>query len=218
MLVITPRAKKGAQPTGFRIRLLPCIAPGTFPAARLAPGRNNLRAAVGGAGEGAAAELLPTPHYNAAILRVCGRAIWLGRSLAHTAQEPFDRGICCRKVRLIGISPARRAHRAQLLLKHHANLPLTSLAQVRLSSLARGICRTCYCQLSMACWIGRLRSFRPSAMLCYCSRHAFTFECFESFKCFAPAGQQVCSGSVGCLECHRILKLESYGSFEHGGC
>lgn len=93
MLVITPRAKKGAQPTGFRIRLLPCIAPGTFPAARLAPGRNNLRAAVGGAGEGAAAKLLPTPHYNAAILRVCGRATWLGRSLAHTAQEPFDRGI-----------------------------------------------------------------------------------------------------------------------------
>ena len=71
MLVITPRAKKGAARSNFELRLLPCIALQTFPLARLAPGRNNLRAAAAAAaGADAAPELLPTPHYNAAILRV----------------------------------------------------------------------------------------------------------------------------------------------------
>ncbi len=74
MLVITPRARAGDSGAGFRLRLLPCVAPGAFPAPRLAPRRNNLRSAVGAAGAASAPELLPTPHYNAAILRVGARA------------------------------------------------------------------------------------------------------------------------------------------------
>ncbi|KAK9832639.1 hypothetical protein WJX81_006336 [Elliptochloris bilobata] len=69
VLVITPRAKKGVARSEFELRLLPCVAPGTFPAVRLAPDRNNLRTAVAETAAGAAPELLPTPHYNAAILR-----------------------------------------------------------------------------------------------------------------------------------------------------
>ena len=74
MLVITPRAKKGAPRCEHELRLLPCVAPATFPLARLGPARNNMRAAVAaGAGADAATELLATPHYNAAILRVWPR-------------------------------------------------------------------------------------------------------------------------------------------------
>lgn len=82
---------------GFKIRLLPCIAPDTFPAAKLEPSMNNVRSALlAGSGSGPAAPspfaagknsaaaapvaaanqpsttgpavLAATPHYNATIL------------------------------------------------------------------------------------------------------------------------------------------------------
>ena len=72
MLVITLQ-RAGAD--ACAIRLLPILAPGTFPLAKLAPERNNLRASSGpaatgqaGAGKEAAA-LPPTPHYNATIMQ-----------------------------------------------------------------------------------------------------------------------------------------------------
>jgi U3 small nucleolar RNA-associated protein 22 len=46
-------------PRGTRLRLLPCISPDVFPAARLAPGRGNLRAAGGAS--------VASPAYNAGI-------------------------------------------------------------------------------------------------------------------------------------------------------
>ena len=50
-------------------RLIPCIASGTFPLAKLAPSRNNLRPAEGGSES--MAKLLATPDYNKEILWVC---------------------------------------------------------------------------------------------------------------------------------------------------
>jgi U3 small nucleolar RNA-associated protein 22 len=74
-------AHVAALPPGARLRLLPSIAADVFPAARLAPGRGNLRAvtapppkaAAGAAGAGNAAAsnegpaLAATPRYNASI-------------------------------------------------------------------------------------------------------------------------------------------------------
>ncbi len=72
VLVIQPSHAPAAA-TGVTIRLLPCLAEGTFPLARLAPSRNNLRAVVTvpelGA-EGAEPAPAPTPHYNTGILQV----------------------------------------------------------------------------------------------------------------------------------------------------
>ncbi len=72
MLVITLQRAGGET---CAIRLLPVLAPGTFPLTKLTPERNNLRASAGpaAAGQGGAdkdASALPaTPHYNAAIMQ-----------------------------------------------------------------------------------------------------------------------------------------------------
>lgn len=73
MLIITLQ-EAGAQ--AFAIRLLPTVKAGTFPLAKLAPQRNNLRGAAPAAltGKAAAAQeeahLPATPFYNAAIIQV----------------------------------------------------------------------------------------------------------------------------------------------------
>ena len=72
MLIITLQ-RAGADTCA--IRLLPFLAPGTFPLAKLAPDRNNLRASSGAAAAGQAGAdkgappLPPTPDYNAAIMQ-----------------------------------------------------------------------------------------------------------------------------------------------------
>lgn len=72
MLVITLQ-RAGAE--SCAIRLLPVLAPGTFPLTKLAPERNNLRVSSGPAAAGQAGAdkdapaLPPTPHYNAAIIQ-----------------------------------------------------------------------------------------------------------------------------------------------------
>ena len=65
------RLSPEASPAGHSLRLLPVPPAGAFPAPRLGPDRNNLRTAVRGGGGGgeAAAELLPTPHYNTSVLQ-----------------------------------------------------------------------------------------------------------------------------------------------------
>lgn len=65
VLRLTPEA----SPAGHSLRLLPVPPAGAFPAPRLGPDRNNLRSATRGGGGEAAAELLPTPHYNTSVLQ-----------------------------------------------------------------------------------------------------------------------------------------------------
>ena len=87
MLVITLQ-RAGAETCA--VRLLPALAPGTFPLAKLAPERNNLRASLGpaaagkaGAGKDAPA-LPPTPHYNAAVIQAWYHPSWSACSLLAT--------------------------------------------------------------------------------------------------------------------------------------
>lgn len=76
MLIITLQK---ASSQAFALRLIPVLPEGTFPLAKLAPERNNLRPAAGAApptqaanGQPREAPLPPTPLYNAAILQVPG--------------------------------------------------------------------------------------------------------------------------------------------------
>lgn len=82
MLLLHPAP--GASPSGLTLRLLPTLPPSTFPLARLAPHRNNLRTAAPPAAAAAAAPAkpaagaqggegdagAPTPHYNTSVLQV----------------------------------------------------------------------------------------------------------------------------------------------------
>ena len=68
--MIRPELKARAESLAVTLRLIPTVAPGVFAPAKLAPGRNNLRAAQP-ASDGAAEQPLPaTPLYNNAILQV----------------------------------------------------------------------------------------------------------------------------------------------------
>ncbi|CAI7836917.1 unnamed protein product, partial [Closterium sp. NIES-54] len=58
ILLVIPRACKS-----WKLRLLPCLSPATFPARKLAPSRNNVRHAASPGGE-----LLATPRYNMGVL------------------------------------------------------------------------------------------------------------------------------------------------------
>lgn len=72
--MLRPQPKGLERPLGFAIRLIPTIAPGTFPLPKLAPDRNCLRATNGSAAaldEQSKQELAPTPLYNTALLQVC---------------------------------------------------------------------------------------------------------------------------------------------------
>lgn len=74
MLVVHPAP--GASPSGLSIRILPVLPATAFPLARLAPHRNNLRAAGAAAASSAPAAGSdgatgpPTPHYNTSVLQV----------------------------------------------------------------------------------------------------------------------------------------------------
>ncbi|KAK9814240.1 hypothetical protein WJX72_002757 [[Myrmecia] bisecta] len=70
LLVITPQFGAGLSPAGFKLRLMPTIAAGTFPPTKLGPDRNNLRSMsqLGGSAKGEAT-LIPTPHYNMGVLQ-----------------------------------------------------------------------------------------------------------------------------------------------------
>ena len=70
MLEVLPPPEQEPDPAAaavaLRFRLVPVLATEQFPPARLAPGRNNVRAHGSGAD---LAQQLPTPAYNSAILQ-----------------------------------------------------------------------------------------------------------------------------------------------------